>query len=47
MSPAYNTSQYVATCRNYSYVKSHYDAKSPSTEDDSETLFWSKLEADR
>jgi len=28
-------------------VKSHYDAKSPSTEDDSAALFWRKLEADR
>lgn len=47
MSPTYNTSQYIARYRNYRYMKSYYDAKSPSTEDDSATLLWRKLEADR
>lgn len=47
MSPAYNTSLYVARYRNCRCLKSHYDAKGPSTEDDSATLFWRKLEADR
>jgi hypothetical protein len=36
----------VAPDRNYRYVKSHYDRKSPSTEDDSAALFSRKLEAD-